>query len=359
MQKKTKNTFMNKDYRTLIDRLKHRQNPDGLILEKSFSDELVDSGYKYADVYIKRAMQAVEPEYTQKSMEAGNKVKEYLKSKLSNVDYEFQGSVMTNTHIKGYSDIDLLTICNNSYGYDSWGVSKILSEAAQYPYSYSQTLVNRLNEVQKIPSYQGNPLDDLHALRLNSEYHLNNQYSYVDISKPKSIKVSLTYPKRDVDVVIAGWYNNAKFYLNNEDKIYRGVQIYDKEKKSKIPADYPFLRIYRLNQKDASVNGRLKKMIRFLKTIKCDASVEIDLSSFEINSICYAIETDRYKYKTYIELLPVLWFQLNRIITDEDYRKNLYSIDDKEQVFKDDYKTQQLKLLINELNQIGNDLING
>ena len=116
---------MNKDYRTLIDRLKHRQNPDGLILEKSFSDELVDSGYKYADVYIKRAMQAVEPEYTQKSMEAGNKVKEYLKSKLSNVDYEFQGSVMTNTHIKGYSDIDLLTICNNSYGYDSWGVSKI------------------------------------------------------------------------------------------------------------------------------------------------------------------------------------------------------------------------------------------
>lgn len=349
---------MNKNYQELIEQLSARKNPENVILGKSYSDELRDSGYKYADLYVKRAMQAVEPAYTQKSIEAGNKVRDYLRTKHASVNYEFQGSVMTNTHIKGYSDIDLLTISDRSYAYDALGIANLISQAITNPYAYSQSVIKKAIDVRDAPNYTGDSIQDLKELRNNNEAYLKQQYSYVDISNPKSIKVSLTSPKREVDVVTAGWYNNTDFYLNNEDKAYRGIQVYDKEKKQKLPVDYPFLSIYRINTKDSTVNGRLKKMIRFLKTIKSDSKVNISLSSFDLNAICYAIEEFRYIDKTYIELLPIIGFQLNRVLTDKSYRDSLYSVDGKEKIFKDDTKIHELRLLLNELNEISKDIIN-
>lgn len=349
---------MDRNYRDLLDKLNERQNPENFLLQKSFSEELRDSGYQYADLYIKRAMQAVDAFYTQRSIEAGNKVMNYLKTKHNNVDYEFQGSVMTNTHIRGFSDIDLLTISNKSYCYDAVGVANLLAQVNVSQYAYSQSTVSRLKSVQNAPRYEGDAISDLKELRNNNEYYLQLQYSYVDISRPKSIKVSLTSPRREVDVVAAGWFKGTDFYLNEENDIYRGIEIYDKEKNTKLPVDYPFLSIFRINQKDSKTVGRLKKMIRFLKTIKCDSNVNINLSSFDINAICYAIEEFRYYDKTYIELLPVIYFQFNRIITDSIYRSNLYSVDGKEKIFKDENKIQQLQLLLAELNNIQRDLIN-
>jgi len=72
------------DYGQLTRNIQGRLNPDSeyLVERKLFSD-LSDAP---TDVfkYIKLAMRGVEPEYTQKSKDAGERVKEHLNS-LSNV----------------------------------------------------------------------------------------------------------------------------------------------------------------------------------------------------------------------------------------------------------------------------------
>src|SRR5690606_30467987 len=117
---------MNRDYNRLLSELQKRMNPEGYSDTKLFGEtvnkELLNvTGYKVLE-YVKRSMQGVGKEYTDKSIAAGNNVKDHLKSVLTEVTYEFQGSVMTNTHIKGNSDIDLLLLCDKFYYSDNDGI---------------------------------------------------------------------------------------------------------------------------------------------------------------------------------------------------------------------------------------------
>jgi len=343
-----------KNYQTLIESLDKRTNPEKILLEKAFSDELGKIPYKYAQIYIQKAMRGVEPEYTQNTIEAGKKVLEKLKDELSNVDFEFQGSVMTNTNIKGYSDIDLLTICNKFVTPDRQNIERILQD----PYSvlkYSQVDRQVLTEAINPPYYTGNYLSDLQQLRADDERILKKAYNHVDITNPKSIVVSVSTPKRDVDVVIANWYNNANYYLQKK-KTYRGIQVYNKDLNRALPADYPFLSIERINDKDSSVGGRLKKMIRFLKTVKGDSAVEIELSSFTIYAICYNLEISLYRTSNDLELVSAILFQMNSLLTNFSQRFNLQSVDDKEFVFRnDDQKTEDTKK-VQSLKQLATEI---
>ncbi len=70
-------------------------------------------------------MNGVEQSYTERSKEAGERVKNHLKETLNDVVYRYQGSVMTNTHIKGNSDIDLLVITDKFYTFDRAGIEKL------------------------------------------------------------------------------------------------------------------------------------------------------------------------------------------------------------------------------------------
>ena len=71
-----------------------------------------------------------------------------------------------------------------------------------------------------------------------------------------------------MDIVIANWYDNVTAVLRDKDSDFRGIQVYNKELNSKGDPDYPFLSIKRINDRSSKTNGRLKKMIRFLKNIK-------------------------------------------------------------------------------------------
>ncbi len=357
-----------KNYKELLENQDKRMNPDNITMQKAIFDELQKTPQNYVAQYIKQAMFGVDEHYTQRTIEAGNKVKDNLKSKLSDVSFEFQGSVMTNTHIRGYSDIDLLTITEKFYTFDRSGIQNILQQADIY-FRYTVNQINSLSNVLNSGGYTKG-MGDLRKLRLDTENILMNIYKYVNISKPKSIEVELTQPKRKVDVVIAGWYNDANYYLENNKTLkaikvfYKGIsQIYDRE----LKPDYPFLRIKLLNEKDSEVFGRLKRMIRFLKTLKYDADEDrkIELSSFDINAICYDIETFKYSSKTYLELVPVIYDQLKRIAENYTYRYNLKSIDGKEFIFRkenqiteDSEKTNFVKLLINEIDALYSELRN-
>jgi hypothetical protein len=352
---------MPKNYASLVENVKKRSNPDlineSILFNKSFSAEL--SGLSSPDVkileYIKRAMQGVESRYTERTIEAGDKIKEHLKKNNPNLDYKYQGSVMCNTHIRGYSDIDLVQITNSFYFHEN----KIkLNEKYNSDYTLTYSQKQNLLGVINGTSYLGDVEGHLRNIRTNAENVLLNVYKNVDITKAKSIEVNPTYPDRIVDVVTASWYKSIDSIISNDDEL-KGIQIYDKHKSTKLSVDFPFLKIRLLNEKDKSVNGRLKKMIRFLKTLKADSDVDMKgISSFDISSICYNIPILNYYDKPYYELVIILYLEFKKIIDDENYRNSIMSIDNTEPIFKNkEDKIRMLRLIFEELNSIYNDLL--
>lgn len=350
---------MARDYTRLIENIKDRTNPDVLnesvIMDKSFSDELRDLADKKVLEYIKRSMRGVEPHYTNRTMEAGNNVKKHLEGNNSKLDYKFQGSVMSNTHIVGYSDIDLVQITNSFYGHE--GNSKF-KEKHDNGFFLTESQKSRLLKIINDGAFLGNAEADLRNIRIDAENVLNSVYKTVDITKPKSIEVETTNPKRKVDVVTASWHINVNSVMQGEDE-YKGIQIYDKDKNERLPVDYPFLKIRLINERDKLVVGRLKKMIRFLKNLKADSDYDLDIvSSFVISSVCYNIPIRNYENKAYYELVLVLYAEFLKILEDESYRNSIKSIDGSEYIFRgNDDLVRKLSLLFRELNSVNEDLI--
>jgi len=348
---------MAKNYRLLTESIKGRINPENFALKKSFSDELATVSYSEVLTYIRLAMKGVEPEYTQKSKDAGERVKEHLSKKLSDVVFKYQGSVMTDTHIKGYSDIDLLTISEKFYTYDALRIKQIL-ESVEQKSRYRQASIEKMVKEVNTSSYQGNALQDLKQLRLDSELILDDVYDICDTTKPKSIKIKNQSLNREVDVVIANWYDDVTSVINDKGE-YRGIQVYNKETHSKGNADFPFLSIKRINERSSDTNGRLKRMIRFLKNTKANSNQEIDLSSFDINAVCYDIEVVKYQSLSFYELVPVIYNQLKEICTNQTKSDSIISVDGREYIFRyNSTKLDNLKLLLAEVEGIFIDLRN-
>lgn len=347
---------MAKNYRQLIESVKGRINPEHFALKKTFSDELSTISYSEVLTYIRLSMKGVEPEYTQKSKDAGERVKEHLLKELNNVSFKYQGSVMTDTHIKGYSDIDLLTICEKFYQPDNYNIKKILENSEQRVKFFSS--LPKLEKEVTGTTYQGNELDDLRNLRIDSENILPKVYSNCDKSKPKSIKIKNLNLNREVDVVIANWYDDVTSVINDKGD-YRGIQVYNKDTNSRGNADYPFLSIKRINERSSTTNGRLKKMIRFLKNTKANSEQDIDLSSFDINAICYDISVYEYQTLSFYELVPIIYNQMKKIATDDNKADNLVSVDGREYIFRGNTsKKENLKKLLAEVEGVFQDLKN-
>lgn len=346
---------MMKNYQQLIKNIKDRVNPENFALRKAFSDELTTISYSEVLTYIRIAMKGVEPEYTQKSKDAGERVKEHLAKELKDVSFKYQGSVMTDTHIRGYSDIDLLTISEKFYSYDALNIKSLLA-TPERRMKYLQSSLEKLQKEVDRSSYIGNPLEDLKNLRLDSETILSNVYTVCDKTKPKAIKIKNLSLNREVDIVIANWYDDVSSIIHNKGD-YRGIQIYNKETHTRDDADYPFLSIKRINERSSATNGRLKKMIRFLKNNKANSDHDIDLSSFDINAICYGINITEYESLSFYELVPVLYNQLKQLSVDNSTADNLVSVDGREYIFKGQaQKKENLKLLLAEIEGIFIDL---
>lgn len=346
---------MNKNYSILYDNLVRRSNPENIILEKAITDEL--STVKYNDVlrYITLAMNGVEPAYTAKSKEAGEKVKLHLKEVLSDVNYEYQGSVMTNTHIRGNSDIDLLVITDKFYSFDRFGIQSILNDYSKR-LGYSTPQIQKL-ETENTGGGYATALQDLRENRSKSETKLVGVYDICDVKHAKAIKITNQNLKRDVDIVIANWYDDVNSVINNKQNGYRGIQVYNKELHSKGDPDYPFLSIQRINDKSSNTNGRLKKMIRFLKNVKADSNKNIDLTSFDFNAICYDIEVSKYQSLNMYMLIPVIYQQLYSLSTNSTLADNLKSVDGHEYIFRGkSQKKENLKSLMEEIQSIFTDL---
>lgn len=344
---------MPRNYRQLTDSVKKRLNPDVIPFEKSFSDELSQLSYSDVLVYIRLAMRGVEYTYTQKSKEAGERVKDHLQRNISSVAFRYQGSVMTNTHIKGHSDIDLLTISDKFYYFDNSGVNEALNNKW---FNYNSYQLEKLQREVNSTSYTGNSLEDLRNLRNDCEITLRNTYSICDTTGTKSIKIKNLNLNREVDIVIANWYDDIESIINDKGH-NRGIQVYNKEEHRKGKADFPSLSIDRINERSAATGGRLKKMIRFLKNVKADSGLDIGLNSFDFNAICYDISTVKYKNATFIELVPIIYLQLKSIVTNSDHAERLVSVDGREYIFKDNpNKLENVRRLAKEVESVFSDI---
>lgn len=343
----------NINYTNRINRINRRYNPENNAVVESRTYSATSDDPKEVAKYVLRAMREVDETYTNITKAAGEAVKKLLCDNLTDIDFEYQGSVMTDTHIRGYSDIDLLTICNK---FNHTEISRV-REALNNNWLYSSSELVYLNKyANTFSKYQGDSIADLQQLRKDNERILSHAYSICDTTKSKSIKITNQHYHRDVDIVTSAWYDSLDYVLSGYDKSYRGIKIYQKDINSETNPDYPFLGIARINNRSTQTNGRLKRMIRFLKNVRSDADTEIKLTSFDINAICYDIPVEHYIQKNYKDIVYLLWKKLYHMWHDGK-ADELRSVVGLEYVFKNKPdKISALKLLEDEVWNIYNDL---
>lgn len=226
--------------------------------------------------YVLGAMQPIDPEYTANSYKQGDRVCEQLKSRLDeNCDYEYQGSVTNDTHIKARSDIDILVLIGKFYGI----------EPPQEP---------------AIP-YAGDPLQDLVDLRSDCIASLESAFpqATVDSKGSKAIAIEGGSLTRKIDVVPSNWFNTND-YERTKSKTDRGVQILDVKKLVRLK-NTPFLHNARIEEKDNLTLGGLRKVARLMKSLKYDTDA-IDLSSYDIVSIAYNMSISSLTVRKELEL---------------------------------------------------------
>jgi hypothetical protein len=342
------------NYRQLNESIRSRINPDNIILEKSLRDDLSTVSYSEVLQYVRLAMKGVDPAYSQASKDAGAAVKKHLQGLIPHISFEYQGSVMTNTHIKAHSDIDLLVLTERSYQYDrnatAWQLNENASNWTAHP-----TLRKKLELQQAAPNYAGDTTNDLLSIRLASEAILQRVYNRCDITGAKAICVTNLNYNREVDVVIANWYDDVISIINDKG-IQRGVQIYNKDLHTRENPDYPFISLARINERGNATNGRLRRMIRFLKNVKSDSDNDIQLSSFHIASLCYNIPVASYQYASYTSLVRILYQELLKITSDAAYAYSITSVNGREYPFRQATVIAQLQLLLNEVTRISIDI---
>lgn len=266
----------NLDYKSRLDALKARRQDNELIkiAKDTGRFDTINESYDFLQEsdsikYAIGAMEPVDQKYTSNSYTEGNRIKNHL-LKLKgyphdhDLDFEYQGSVTNNTHIKYHSDIDLLVITRKF-------------QVLQKPLKPS------------IP-YTGNPLDDLFTLRKDCYNILASAFPTVKVDNngAKSISLKGGSLKRKIDVVPSSWYNTVN-YSNTGSKYHRGITILDNKNQSLV-CNTPFYHNKLLDDKDIATFKNYKKVIRLLKTLKADAKTNINLSSYDISALIYHMD---------------------------------------------------------------------
>jgi len=336
-----------KNYNTLLNNVRKRSNPlNTTNLKAAF--EGIGMPYNELSEYVKLAMVGVPEEYTKKSIATANNVIEHLKrSHGSEVRFKFQGSVPANTHVLSEHDVDVVQISTASYGIP---VARAREIASAYTGITTIEQNNVKKHIENFYPYSGSPVNDLYILRVKAENALTNAYQRVDISGAKAICVNVQNPIRNVDVVTAQEYYGVQYLKSNNPNAI-GIRVYDKNLHILMPEEYPFLSVEKINERGTETNDRFKKIIRFLKNIKIDAKDIIgrkpSVSSFDIYAICYDIPIYKYNTLSYMQLLPIIHEQLLKIVTDENYRNNLKSVDGQEFIFRNSpEKIDEIKTLL-------------
>lgn len=309
-------------------------------LEESYQKR----GTKIASTYALGAMQEVDPDYTAKSYEEGERVRNQLEKALSGeipVEFDYQGSVPLNIHIKGVSDIDLLLLRTVYVAIDLNG------PRADSHYS----------------DWTGAPgLTLLSHLRSRAEKILINAFpeASVAVDGSKAITISGGSLRREVDIIPSHWYDSAE-YQRTLQKKDRGIYIYLKKDNDRA-LNYPFLHMHHIQTKDNETIGNTKKIIRLLKTLVADyeETTALDLSSYDIASLVWHFENATMQVQSWNEL-ALLWVtktNLDAMVINEVTTKSLITPDGTRRIIDKPEKFSNLVKLKNEISDLVNAVAN-
>jgi hypothetical protein len=224
--------------------------------------------------YALGAMEEVGRDYTRISLEEADRVGKQLESGLAtagiSAEFQIQGSVPANIHIRGVSDVDLLTLATAFFTYDTQGY-RARNGFFTSPISYT-------------------PVSALLAMRQESEKILKARFPQADVDTTgsKAIKISGGSLRRPVDVVPSHWHDTAD-YQSSQQIHDRGVTILNKTIFDTL-LNMPFRHIKLIGDRDAIARLGLKKAIRLCKNVKSDAvdeGTDIALPSFDIAATMY------------------------------------------------------------------------
>ena len=344
---------MTRDYDRLQRVVAQRSDPDrktrrGLAEGRSYTQ------HDKAASFVQLAMDSVDTSYTETSKAAGAAAQDHIVRTGSNFCYEFQGSVMTNTHIRGYSDIDLLVLLPQFYRYDGNALTAARLNPS-FAITHGTAALTRINEVLNAAPFSGNSNQLASQARNLIETTMHQIYSQCDTSGARSVKITNLHYHRDVDIVTCAWYEDLTSVISGRET-QRGIQIYNKEKGTLDIVDYPFIKIERINTRGDETGDRLRRMIRFLKHCKESLASNSLLTSFDLSSICYAIPKEHYHLATDETIVRCLSIHLDNLCGDRNFRRNLLSVDGREHIFTDDTKLPSLVDLQAEVSAIYQDL---
>jgi hypothetical protein len=329
------------NYKARLQNLSNRRTD--IALNKAFlTESFRKAGLPETVRYVFESMNAIEPSYTKKTYEEAERVQNQIKNGLSpsvSIEFQYQGSVPLNTHIRLHSDLDILTVHKGFHG---------LEPPLTPSLPYSNESATR----------------DLRELRTNIYSTLSSAFpkATVDNSIPKAISIKGGSLARKFDIIVCNWYEtvlyNSAYFKTNA---LRGIQIYDKKQDTRLNADYPFAHIEKVEEKNKrTMSENYKRVIRLLKSLKADADVDINLSSFMITSVMYHMED--YKYSPDVQnstaLLTSTSEHLERIIENYQYRQSLDSPNGKEKLFAQDdsKKVAEFRKLKKELDDTIEDM---
>lgn len=161
---------------------------------------------------------------------------------------------------------------------------------------------------------------------------------------------------RKIDIVPSCWHDSHD-YQRSGQQYDRSVRIYDKEKHEFIE-NKPFLHIKKVDDKDHSYGGNLKKVVRLMKNIVADMpdykkKVAKKLTSFDLTSIAYHMDA-QLTCPEYFPLLLVhkldLWLQ--KLKDDKTLRDSLKSPDEVQSIFNNVEKDDALEILSKEVSDL-------
>ena len=263
-------------------------------------------------------MARLDPRYTEITYEQGDRVKNQLREALDgrsiSCDFEYQGSVTNDTHIKSHSDIDLLCITRLFTSLEP-------PQVPEYPYT-------------------GNPVQDLTDIRETGAEALRKAYPTADVddSGSKSVTIKGGSLSRTIDVVPANWHDTNQWSANRA-KRFRSIEVLDLKSGVRLK-NSPFMHNYLIKVRDENALGGLRKVVRLMKSLRYDRGT-ISLSSYDLTAIGYHMP--EHQLRTFpggeIRLLSRLKEYLDLLGSNKDYCLSLDVPDGSRKIFASGHGT--------------------
>lgn len=283
-----------------FERLRNRRYPMEKLAEARREFSAVTSSEQDFS-YLVDSMQPIDAQFTENTFKEGIRIRDQLSKNLPSKyesEFDFQGSVTSDTHIRIHSDIDLLALNGCFVSLDPGAPNS--------------------------SPYGGNCMEELKSMRSDAARLLKSNFPAVtvDDSPGKSISLEGGSLNRKIDVVIGNWWD-TELWKKYRVKMARGVRILD-TKGPELIRNKPFWHNYEIDTKDKKTGG-LRKVIRLLKTLKYDAEPELKISSYDIAALAWNMSETALTVQrdAYLPLATNARNELKRFIDNEALRNGL------------------------------------